>query len=329
MAGLCRIVGIFIRFRLLVLFIFIFSGCSIVVPVPGTKPLEEEVIGGGGRDKALLIDISGGISAEERSDLLGLSTEPSMVARIREELDKAAEDRAVKAVILRMNTPGGTVTASDIIHHEIKEFKERTGSFIVVEMLDVAASGGYYIATAADRIIAHPTTVTGSIGVVSMKIDASGLMERIGVENETVKSGDKKDIGSPLRGMTPEEREIVESIIREMYERFLEVIEEGRKGIDRGRLEAIADGRVYTAGQALDLALIDGIGYFDDVIDLIKEEKKIDELKIVTYARPGGYKSNVYSSYGLRLPVNINLVNVDADALAGGLGMRFMYIWLP
>ena len=127
--------------------------------------------------------------------------------------------------------------------------------------MDVAASGGYYLAVTADRIIAQPTTVTGSIGVIAYSVNAAGLMEKIGIVNQTVKTGAMKDIGSPLKSMTEEERKIIRSVIDGMYERFLDVILEGRKEMKRDELERLADGRVFSAKQALDAKLIDSIGY--------------------------------------------------------------------
>ncbi len=307
----------------------VLAGCSFVLPITEVRPLEERVIGGKGKDKVLLVDISGMISGKKRLRAFGFKEKPSLISRVKEELEKAEEDGTIKAIVLRINSHGGTVTASDIIHHEIKEYKKRTKAIVVTQMLDVATSGGYYIATATDRIVAHPTTVTGSIGVVAFKLNAQGLMEKIGLADETVKSGDKKDIGSPLRAMTPEEREILKGIINNMYERFLEVVVEGRKEIDRERLKDIADGRIYSAKQALDLKLIDKIGYLDDAIELAKEEAGIKDAKIITYARPSDYRSNIYSSSDFQLPSTINLINIDADTFMERFNTRFMYMWMP
>ena len=307
----------------------VLEGCSFVLPLGKADSLVETTVGGEGGDKVLLIDISGMISGRKRSAALGLMERPSLVDRVKEELEKAEKDKAVKAVVLRINSHGGTVTASDIIHHEVLQFKERTGTVIVAEMLDVAASGGYYIAAASDTIIAHPTTVTGSIGVAAFKLNAQGLMEKVGLEDETIISGDKKDIGSPLRALTPEEREILQSIIDDMYERFLNVVAEGRKEIGREKLREIADGRVYSARQALDLKLIDTIGYLDDAIEAAKKEAGIEKARVVTYGRSSDYKGSIYSLSRVGLPPTINLIGLDGAALVERFGMRFMYRWMP
>src|SRR3989344_1781315 len=149
---------------------FYIEGC-VSVNIPRVGPLTEHIIGGKGADKILIMDISGVILDKEEENLIGLKTVTRLTARIREELDKASEDKGVKAVVLRINTPGGTVTACDIINHELKNFKKKTGKIIVAEFMDIAASGGYYIAAASDRIVAHPTNITGSIGVGNRKVE--------------------------------------------------------------------------------------------------------------------------------------------------------------
>ena len=305
---------------------FYIEGC-VSVNIPRVGPLTEHIIGGKGADKILIMDISGVILDKEEENLIGLKTVTRLTARIREELDKASEDKGVKAVVLRINSPGGTVTTCDIINHELKNFKKKTGKIIVAEFMDIAASGGYYIAAASDRIVAHPTNITGSIGVVAYKINASGLLEKIGISNETIKSGDKKDIGSPLRPMTSEEREILQGIIDSLYNRFLDAVAEGRKEIAREELKRIADGRVYTAEQALKLKLIDHIGYLDDAIEVAKDGAGIKDATIITYARPGSYKSNIYAAWDM--PDTLNLVNIDAGSFIGFPGIRFMYLWMP
>ena len=161
------------------------TGCAYVnlalMPEPG--PLQEKVVDGDGDRKILLMDVTGVISEEKRRKL-GLREEISMVDEFRESMKKARGDKKIAGLVIRINSPGGTVTASDILHHEILEYKKKTGVRVVACMMDVAASGGYYVATAADEIVAHPTTITGSIGVIAMKFNVQGLFGKIGVEPE-------------------------------------------------------------------------------------------------------------------------------------------------
>jgi protease-4 len=305
------------------------GGCAGLRFFPSIEPLIERSIGGRGRDKILVIEITGLISDREKGDILGLRKEPRITARIREELDMAAEDKRIKAVILRINTPGGDVTTCDIINHELERYKGERDVPIIAQLMGVAASGGYYIAASADSIVAHPTTVTGGIGVVAYKINASGLMEKIGISNETVKSGEKKDLGSPLRPMTDEEREILQGIVDGMFARFMAVVTEARPGMTDEAVGEIADGRVFTADRALKLKLVDSIGYMDDAIGLAKEEAGIEEARIVTYVRPPSYTANIYSRSDLNLPSSINLFNIDAKGVSRLFNLSFMYLWMP
>jgi protease-4 len=195
--------------------------------------------------------------------------------------------------------------------------------------MELAASGGYYVSLASDAIIAHPTSVTGSIGVIALKFNVKGLMEKIGIEDETIMAGDKKDLWSPFRPSTEEEREIMQNILDDFHGKFMDIVEEGRKELTRERIKVLADGRIYSAEQALKEKLIDGIGYLDDVIELVKEKAGVDKAKVIVYHRPYSYKNNIYS----RMPnsdfKNINLVNLDLGGLLDDMGLRFMYLWLP
>jgi len=310
-----------------VLLVAFLGGCAFVnVPlVQQPMPLEEKVLEGEGAGKILLVDISGTISEHEKSGGLLWRGEPSMVSLIRESLQKAEKDDRIVGLILRINSPGGTVTASDIIHHDIVAFKKRKHVPILACIMGVGASGGYYVAAATDEIVAHPTAITGSIGVIMMKFNVEGLMGKIGVEEQTVKSGDKKDIMSPFRRATPEEVKLAQEIIDQLHGRFLNVIME-RPGnrLTREELGRLADGRVYTAGQALEGKLIDRVGYLDDVIASVRKLAGDDAARVVTYYRPGTYKGSIYADAGEKGGVPELLGGVDLFAGGG-----FMYLWRP
>jgi protease IV len=313
---------------LLALLSLLLSGCAFVnlALYPEAGPLKEKRVDGEGDRKILLLDITGIISEEKRHKL-GLREETSMVDEFRESLKKAREDKKIAGLVIRINSPGGTVTASDILHYEILEYKKKTGARVVVCMMDVAASGGYYVATAADEIMAHPTTITGSIGVIAMKFNVQGLFSRIGVEAEAVKSGDKKDLLSPFRPATPEEKQIVQTIIDQLHGRFVDVIVEGRKPLSREAVVKLADGRIYTAGQALGLKLIDRIGYLDNAIEGVKKSLNLEKASVVVYHRAGSYKGTIYSEAGGNTTV-VNLLPQDLESLLPQ-GARFMYLWAP
>ncbi len=311
-----------------ILLALLLSGCIMNVSLlPTVEPFQERRVAGTGKDKILIMDLTGVISEEEQGT--PFSPEPNPVARIKEELKKASRDPAVKAVVLRINSPGGTVTASDLIHHELEVFKKQTGKKVIASIMDLGASGGYYVAVAADRIVAHPTTVTGSIGVIMLSMNVEGLLEKIGVTGAAIKSGDKKDMGSPLRPMTPEERQIFQGVIDQMYDRFVSIVAAGRKNLTLDQVKRAADGRIYTAQQALDLGLVDRIGYLDDVIELAKTETGLREASVVLYVRPGTYKDNIYSRMPSNTTQTVNIVNVDLRSLVQAGVPRFMYLWAP
>ncbi len=306
----------------------LYSGCAYVnlalVPEPG--PLSEKVVDGEGDRKILLVDITGIISEEKRRKL-GLREEISMVDEFRESLKKAGGDKKIAGLVIRINSPGGTVTASDILHHEILGYKKKTGVRVVACMMDVAASGGYYVATAADEIVAHPTTITGSIGVIAMKFNVQGLFGKIGVESRAIKSGDMKDMLSPFRTATAEEIAVVQTIIDQMNGRFIDVIVEGRKPLPRDTVVKLADGRIYTAEQALDRKLIDRVGYLDSTLDGLKKSLNLDKASVIMYYRPGAYKGTIYSEAGGNTTV-VNILPQDLESLMPR-GLQFMYLWAP
>ena len=309
----------------LVFLLLLLSGCSVVSLdlTPRVQPLRETTLEGKGRDKVLLLDLAG-VLAEEPIFTLESRPQVPLLARVREELEKAEQDERVRALVLRINSPGGTVTASDILYHEIRRFKARRQVPVVASILDVGASGGYYVALAADRIIAHPTTVTGSIGVLMLTVNASGLLEKIGVSASYVKSGQYKDMGSPFRGPSPEERALFQELIDRLYERFVSIVARERR-IDEARVRAFADGRVYTAAQALSLGLVDRIGYLEDAVTLAKETAGLAEARVVAYRRPRQYRATIYSAADAPLASG-SVTDLARLVLSGP---RFLYLWWP
>lgn len=303
-----------------------FAGCTFNFPLfPGPGPLQETQVSGTGKAKVLLMEVSGVITSQEGD---GFVPTPSLLAGVKEQLTRAAQDDAVKAVVLRINTPGGTVTASDILHHELKTFKANRKIPLVASIMDVGASGGYYIASAADAVLAHPSSVTGSIGVIMLTMNARGLLEKVGVEATAVTSGPRKDMGSPFRPMTPEERAIFQGLIDSFYQRFLSVVQEGRPNLQPDQIKKLADGRIYTGEQAKAAGLVDDIGYLDDAVELAKKKAGVTEARVVMYRRPGEYSNNIYSRLAAPNPLTA-LGNFDLMAFVRGGAPQFMYLWMP
>ena len=306
------------------------QGCTLVnIDLqPRIHPLKEETVEGKGKAKILLMDVSGVLSDETSGLVLG-SPPPRVpiVARVREELQKAEEDDNVKALIVRINSPGGTITASDLIYREIDTFKTRRKIPVIAVTMDVAASGGYYAALAADTIVALPTSVTGSIGVIMLTVNAKGLMEKIGVAPLAIKSGEMKDAGSPFRPLTAEERAVFQSVIDEMYGRFVTLIARSRK-IPEDRVRTFADGRIYTAEQAKALGLVDEIGYMDDVVKAARKAAGVEEARVIMYQRPKDFRANFYSAAPAPVP-GLESSLQQLTALVSGSGPRFLYLWWP
>lgn len=202
-------------------------------------------------------------------------------------LERAFEDDSVDAIILEVDSPGGGVFETEEIHRLIQESKEEFDKPLYVSMGGMAASGGYYVAAPADKIFAHPTTITGSIGVIMESINYAGLAEKHGVAFNTIKSGKHKDIMSASREMTKEEKEIMQSMIDEMYDEFVRVIVDGR-GLDEKMVRNIGDGRIYTGKQAKEVDLVDEIGNLDDTIDQLMADYQLENAKVIQYYEEEG-----------------------------------------
>jgi len=303
------------------------AGCITVNLLEPSGPVRETQLSGTGDSKVLLLDLSGVIGSQDKD---GLVPQPNMLATFKEELTRAVKDEKIKALVVRVNSPGGTVTASDILHHELKTFKAAKKIPVVVSMMDVAASGGYYLAMAGDAILVHPSTVTGSIGVIMLTVNARGLLEKVGVEANAITSGPRKDMGSPFRVMTPEEKEIFQGVIDSFYQRFLSVVQEGRPNLSPDQIKRLADGRIYSGEQAKAAGLVDDIGYLDEAIELAKRKAGLSEARVVTYRRPGEYQNNIYSRALMGPGAGwSSLVNIDLLSMVRGGTPQFMYLWMP
>lgn len=302
-----------------------------VTPIPISEKLVEATVRkdpGMFLPKIALIDIEGMLINARQSSLLGSGENPTALAV--EKLRKAANDDRVKAVVLRINSPGGTVTASEAIRREVAKLRdgvgERAGKPVIAAMMDVGASGAYYIACGASEIVAEPTCVTGSIGVVLLKFNVAGLFDKLGVDTETIKSGPKKDAGSPFRPLTTDERKIFQDIINEFYENFVRVVADSRKALTITGVRKLADGRIYSGRQAEKLALVDRLGSLEDAIGRAKELAETAAAKVVIYHRPTGYRGTIYSTGGKNR--SINLINVTVPETFQSQGY-FMYLWQP
>jgi protease-4 len=234
---------------------------------------------------------------------------------ILSQLVRFKEDKDISAVIVRINSPGGAVAPSQEIFREIRKTSQTKK--VVASLGSVAASGGYYVAAAADRIVANPGTITGSIGVIVEFIQIQELLNKIGVGFEVLKSGEFKDMGSPHRKLTPQDKAVIQSLIGDIQEQFVEAVAEGR-GLPVEKVREIADGRVFSGEKAMELGLVDELGNFQDAVDMTKEMAGIRGEVELVYPK----------KTGLRI---LDLFRDEAArSLAGflaGLKSRISYQW--
>lgn len=270
---------------------------------------ENTIAKGKSGNKIAVIKIEGIINSE-------VSTE------FRKQIKRAREDRNVKAVIVRTVTPGGGVAASDQIHHEISKFRKETKKPVVAFMQTVAASGGYYTSVACDRIVAEPTVITGSIGVIMNHLVLKKLLEeKLGIFPVTIKSGEKKDWPSPFSEMTDEQRVYLEEkLIRPAYSRFVKLVNDGRPGLNMEQVLALADGSIYGGPEALKNGLVDEVGYIETAIEAAKKLAGIKSAKVVEYTR----QFTISSFFGAESKA---LWKLDRDMLHKLTTPEVLYLW--
>ena len=288
-------------------------------------PLKEYALEGEGDEKILVIPVRGIISDVPREGLI--RTKPSLVQEVVSQLRLAEEDDRVKAVILKIDSPGGSVTASDILYNEIAGYKKRTNAKVVAAMMGVAASGAYYIALPADYIQAHPTTITGSIGVIFARPKVTGLMQKIGVDVEVNKSGTDKDMGSPFRPTSAEEEKIFQELTDQLGDRFINKVASHRN-LDPEALARISTARVFLANEALDLGLVDQIGYLENAVDQAKKLAGLGEdAKVIVYRRTEYPDDNIYNTSTRYGGGKVSLISLELPGSLDQIQTGFFYLW--
>jgi protease-4 len=283
----------------LILLILIYSGCAppkIRLYPSSADPLREFTLQGKEKGKLLVIPIRGVISSAPKEQFF--RTKPSMVQEFVSQLRRAEKDKQIKAVLLKIDSPGGSVVASDILYNEIEAFKKRTGARVIVAMMGLAASGGYYISLPADYIVAHPGTVTGSI--------------------------------APFRQSTAEEEKILQRLTDQLAKQFLDKVATHRK-LDSNTLAEISTARIYLADEALKLGLVDKIGYLNDAI---VEARKLAGLsknsKVIVYRRIEYPDDNLYNTSSTQLEGRgLSLISLSLPGSLAGMQTGFYYLWAP
>jgi protease-4 len=318
---------------LVFLFSAILAGCGapsfLITPVQNTNALEEHTVElgkGFGGGKIVVIEVEGMLMNSKSGGLLQ-ATE-NHVSRFTQELEKAAKDSSVKAVVLRVNSPGGTVTASDIMYQNVLRFKQETKKPVVASLQDVAASGAYYISCGADKIVAHPTSIVGSIGVIFNSFTFAGTLEKIGAKSEAIKSGPLKDMGSPFRDLDAASREVMQGMVDEYYKRFVGVVTANRPLPTGDKAKMITDGRVFSGERAVELGLADRTGLLNDAIDEAKKMAHAENAKTIIYKRPYGYSGSIYAQGETGEP-RANVYELKIPGVNDRLPTGFYYLWAP
>ena len=293
-----------------------FSGSATTgndYPVDEEPMFDETWSYGYGETKVVRIDLTGVIMRGRRERLFGY--EPDMVESTLSQIRAATIDSEVKAILLEVDSPGGSVTPSDEIYAALEQFKvEGEGRMIMVFIRDLGASGAYYAAMAGDYIMAEPTAIVGSVGVIMQTLNMKGLGEKIGLSAVTIASGENKDMLNPFEEVDPRHVEMLQELVDGMQERFASIVEDSRGFENRDLL----DGRIFSAPQALENNFIDGIGYLQDAIDKLTFLLDVEEIYLVRYYEQRSFFEMLMTS---KLPQLPNLATMESP--------RFLYQWKP
>jgi protease-4 len=294
-------------------------------PVSNAAPLQPWAVPscGCGPDQIAIVDVDGVLL---NMDMVGLgSMGENPVSLFRERLDRVAANPCTRGLIVRINSPGGGVTACDIMWHDLQSFKARTHLPVVAVLMDVGAGGSYYLATAADQIVAHPTSVVGGIGVILNLYNLSDAMAQFNVVATPIRSGENIDLGSNAKPMSEEQMAILTSMANEFHNRFKQIVLQTRPQVDPD-LATTFDGRIFTAQQAQQLALIDGIGYMDTAIGMVREVACAPSAQVVLYHRCNDPARTPYAITP-NVPAQGNMFPVSLPGYDRSKLPTFLYLW--
>ncbi len=293
-----------------IVFFLMIIGLMAVVVTGRADMITEKVLAPGPRaQKIAVIRVHGVIDSVSAQDVV-------------EQIKHARKDRHVKALILNVDSPGGTISGSDQIHNEIVKYRSEKARPVVGFMQSLAASGGYYVSVASDEIVAEPTTITGSIGVIMGYLVLQDLLEgKLGIEPVIIKSGQKKDWPSSFHKPSEEElKYFEEKVITPAFERFKKIVTDGRGELSAEDVNQLADGGIFSAEEALSEKLIDEIGYFDDAVSKAKTLAGIDEAQVIEYTRP-------FSFAGLFGSEAKSIFKLDRNTIYELSTPQVMYLW--
>lgn len=329
--------GIIVYKRHLVLLLLTICGCRGPVqvctnarvttelpPTHASGPVCPQVVVPGGGAHVAIIDVDGLLLNYPMVGMGSMGENP--VALFRERLDAAAADACVRAVVLRINSHGGGVTACDIMRRDLLAFKARKQVPVVACLMDVGTGGAYYIATAADQIVAHPTAITGGIGVILNLYLLKDAMVQFNAVPVPVRAGNNVDMGSPVEPVPEETRQLLQEIADEYHRRFIEAVQSSRPVNDP--TEVIYDGRVFTAPTALAYGLVDRLGYLDDAVNLARELAGRPDASVVMYHRSNDRARTIYAVTP-NVPLQTTLFPISVPGLERSKLPTFLYLWQP
>jgi protease-4 len=276
--------------------LLILQGCAFVSFDLGSflqfQPYEERVLKEGSKDKILVVEVLGIITTTTVRDIF--MPRQGTLERMDGVLEMASQDKAIKGILLKIDSPGGGVTASDLVFREIKDFKESHKIPIVACITGQGTSGAYMVALAADHIVALPSAVVGNVGVLLPSISLEGLMDKLGIKNQTLTSGKLKDSGTLLRDMNKDDKIMLEGIVTEFSQDFIAKVKTVRP-VKPEDLAVIEDGRVMTASTGMKYHLIDQVGYYEDAMKTMESLSQTKSPTVVVYRRKGENKGGFYS----------------------------------
>lgn len=302
------------------------TGSFLITPVSDTSELKQIAVQPGDKSaKVAIVEVEGMLLDERSGGLLQASENP--LSLFIQELDQAADDDSVKAIVLRVNSPGGSVTTSDTMYDAVQRFKAKTHKPVIASAQELDASGAFYVSCAADKIIVNPTSIVGSIGVIFESFDFEDTLDKLGVRSYAIKSAPLKDMGSPYRHLTPEARQVMQGMVDEYFARFKNIVVTNRGIKDSTTLDLVTDGRVFSGERAVELGLADQTGRLNDAIDLAKQMGNAPDGEVIMYKRPFGYAGSIYAEMQMPEPKS-NDMTLKLP-MSNWLPDGFYYLWQP
>ena len=343
MRFVCALFGKKIVFASALLLVPLLTGCGmpsfLVTPVGGSQTLKEEVVEEGkgfGGGKIAIIEVEGMLADVRSGGFLQASENP--LSLFTQQLEMAEKDDDVKAVVLRINSPGGTVTTADTMYQMVKRFKAHTHKPVIAATQEVSASGAYYVSCAADKIIVHPTSIVGSIGVIFSNFDLTDGLGKLGIQSRAVHTGTLKEMGSPFKHETELERSVMAEMVNEYYIRFTTVVKQNRPNIketpppppanEPATYAGIFSGRVWSGARAVELGLADETGLLSDAIEQARTAGKAPKARAILYKRPYGYTGSIYAHSPTPQP-QANVIQLNVPGAQSILPAGFYYLWQP